>query len=59
MFIVAPFLRAKSGSNPNNLQQKNGYRVYGIFAQQNIIRLLRSGAPLLLKENEWSYKIQS
>jgi hypothetical protein len=42
MTIVALFIIARSGKNPDVLQQRNGYRKYGTFTQWGTKQILKT-----------------
>ena len=50
MFIAALLVIAKSGNNPYVPQQRNGYRQYDSFTQQNTIQLLKMTASRILQQ---------
>jgi hypothetical protein len=41
MFIVALFIIARAGKNPDALQERNGYRKCGTFTQWSTTQLLK------------------
>jgi hypothetical protein len=54
MFIVALFVIARAGNNPDVLRQKNGCRKYGSFTQWNSTQLLRTMTCRILQANGWN-----